>query len=411
MHLCLEKAPGAALLSETWRLIESPTPSGKRYKARLIDAGEGSSGIYTPEALQQAATDRIFAAGTRIHLDHPRRTDDRELPERSVKDWCGVLDEDAVYNPDAQALEAQIRIFSPYQQLIAEMWDRVGMSIRAWADTEPTPSGKPRITRFTEAGSVDFVTQAGRGGKLLQVLESRLDEATYRDRREQIEVAVRDMYQTDQHYVWVRDFDDTTVWFETDDQHCWQQAYEVAADDLSVALSGDAVEVRPVTQYVPVNPAGQNESASEQEKHMPQIDEAKLAELTAAADRVTSLETQLADKDRVIADKDKLLKAHENSVKAGKALATVEGFDKLPELAQARVAEAMARNVPVTEAFDFDGEKFNEQAVAAVKAEADYIAKLAPSNERISGFGDSRPTTESSPRRKRDAWGAEIKEK
>lgn len=405
MHLCLEKAPGAALLSETWRLIESPTPSGKRYKARLIDAGEGSSGIYTPEALQQAATDRIFAAGTRIHLDHPRRTDDRDLPERSVKDWCGVLDEDAVYNTDAQALEAAIRIFSPYQALIAEMWDRVGMSIRAWADTEPTPTGKPKITRFTEAGSVDFVTQAGRGGKLLQVLESRLDEATYRDRREQIEVAVRDRYQTDQHYVWVRDFDDTTVWFETDDQHCWQQTYEVAADDLSVALIGDAVEVRPVTQYVPVQPAP-NESGN----HSESTDEGEPMDPKELEAQIEALQKQL---DAVTAERDQLKTEKRNRTNSDKALAalpTVEGYDKLPELAQARVAETVARQIPTTEAGDLDTEKFNEQAVAAVKAEADYLTKLAPANDRLRGFGDTAPHTEST-KRTHDAWGTKIKEK
>ncbi len=407
MHLCLEKASGAALLSETWRLIESPTPSGKRYKARLIDAGEGSSGIYTPEALQQAATDRIFAKGTRIHLDHPRRSDDRDLPERSVKDWCGVLDEDAVYNPDAQALEAAIRIFSPYQQMIAEMWDQVGMSIRAWADTEPTPSGKPKITRFTEAGSVDFVTQAGRGGRLLQVLESRIDEATYRDRREQIETAVRDRYQTDQHYVWVRDFDDTTVWFETDDNHCWQQAYTVAADDLSVALSGDAVEVRPVTQYVPVQPtpneSGTNsESTDEGDPMDPKELEAQIEALQKQLDAVTAERDQLKTEKR----------ARANSDKALAALPTVEGYDRLPELAQARVAETVARQIPTTEAGDLDTEKFNEAAAAAIKAEADYLAKVAPTSERLAGFGDTRPATESTqPKRTHDAWGDKTKEK
>jgi hypothetical protein len=406
-----EKANGAALIHETWQLIPEATPgtkTGRTYLARFIDAGEGSSAFYTPEVLKQAATDRIFAEGTRIHLDHPRRSDDRELPERSVKDWCAVFAADAVYNETAQALEAPIRVFAPYQALIAEMWEQVGMSIRAWADTEPTPSGKPKIVRFTEAGSVDFVTQAGRGGKLLEVLESRMVEATYRDRRDQIETAVKGQYQTDQQYVWVRDFDDTQVWFETDEGHCWQQTYQIAADDLSVSLTGDAVEVRPVVQYVPVKPEGETES--NKEATMPQIDEAKLAELTAAADRVSTLEAQLAEKDNKIAEKDQALKAHDNSLLAGKALATVEGFDKLPELAQARVAEQLSKSVPTNEAGDFDGEKFNTVAVEAVKQEADYLAKVAPVNEHLHGFGDSHPATEGTGKRTRDAWGDKKKE-
>ena len=412
-----EKATGAALIHETWTLAEAPgAKQGAKYLARLIDAGEGSSAFYSPEVLEQAAKDRVFRKGTRIHLDHPRRSDDRELPERSVKDWVGVLDEDAVYNPDAQALEAPVRIFAPYQQLIWEMREEVGMSIRAWADTEPTPTGKPKLTRFTEAGSVDFVTAAGRGGKLLEVIESLQPvparrEATARDRREQLEVAVHEAYKTDDNYVWIRDYDESEllVWFEVDGAHCWQQSYTVADDDLSVSLTGEAIEVRPVVQYVPVNTEGETESTKE--ATMPQIDEAKLAELTAAADRVSTLEAQLADKDKQIAEKDLAIKAHENSVLAGKALATVEGFDKLPELAQARVAEALSRNVPVTESFDFDPEKFNEMAAAAVAREADYLAKVAPpaADERITGFGASGKATTESTGRSRNAWGRQIK--
>lgn len=399
-----EKAAGAALLHESWRLVAEagPAGNGRRYKARLIDAGEGSSAFYSPEVLQQAATDRIFAKGTRIHLDHPRRSDDKDLPERSVKDWCGVLDEDAVYNETAQALEAPIRVFAPYQALIAEMWDQIGMSIRAWADTEPTPSGKPKITRFTEAGSVDFVTQAGRGGKLLEVLESRLQEATYRDRREQIETAVRDRYQTDQQYVWLRDFDDTQVWFETDDGHCWQQPYEVAADDLSVALTGEPVEVRPVTQYVPVKPEqGSTESATEGE---PDMDPKELEA------QIEALQKQVADLTAKNTALETAALARENADKAREALPAVEGYDKLPALAQQRVEQQVTRNVPATEAGVFDAEKFNEAAAAAVKAEADYLASVAPDNPRLSGFGDSRPATEGKTRRTRDAWGDEIKE-
>jgi len=111
----------------------------------------------------------------------------------------------------------------------------------------------------------------------------------------------------------------------------------------------------------------------------------------------------------LIADKDKALKANENSKLAGKALATAEGFDKLPEPAQARVAETLSKNVPVTESFDFDAEEFNKVAAAAIKAEADYLAKVAPVDERLHGFGGSQPANEASSPRTRDAWGDPIK--
>ena len=400
------------VITEAAALVKA---SDGRYLVRLIDAGEGSSATYPPAVLEQAAKDRAFPAGTRIHLDHPSESGAQEMPGRSVKDWCAVLTEDATYNPESQALEAPIKVFRPYQVLIEDLQEYVGLSIHAWIESTPTP-GKPVATRFLPSphNTVDFVTAAGRGGKVLSALESARDasEATARDRREQLSQAVKDAYQTAPNgYVWVRDYDEDNglVWFEDHEDRTWQQSYTVAADDLSVALTGDAIEVRPVITYVPVSSAGQEQQEGTK---MPQIDEAKLAELTAAAERVSKLETESAEKDRLIAERDKALKAHENSLLAGKALPTVEGFDKLPELAQARVAEHLSRNVPVNDAGDFDAEKFNTVAAAAIKSEADYLAKVSPASENLRGFGDSRPASESAPtRRTRDAWGDPIKTK
>ncbi len=404
------------LITEALPVQPIQTGDPGRYLLRIIDAGEGSSAIYPPDALKQAAKDRIFSLGTHMHLDHPTEAEERERPERSLKDLAAVFVEDAYFNEEAAALDVPIKVAAPYRPLIDDLWESIGASIHAFVETDNKP-GKPVVKRFLPdpRNTVDFVTKAGRGGKVLEVLESaRGVEATSRDRREQLSIAVKDAYQTEPNqYVWVRDFDETTelVWFDNSDDRTWQQSYTVSDDDLSVTLTGDPIEVRPVVQYVPVSTEGESDS-TKKEAIMAQIADDKLAELTAAAGRVPTLENQLAEKDRAIADKDKQLKAHENSVKAGKALATVEGFDKLPELAQARVAEAMARNIPVTESFEFDAEKFNEQAVAVVKAEADYIAKLAPTSERLAGFGDTRPATESTqPKRTHDAWGTKIKEK
>lgn len=427
----MQPFPHATLATESAAVAEHPTAtsgviteaatlvkgSDGRYLIQLIDAGEGSSATYPPAVLEQAAKDRAFPAGTRIHLDHPSETDAREMPARSVKDWCAVLTEDARYNAETQALEAPIKVFRAYQMLVEDLQEYVGLSIHAWIESTPTP-GKPVATRFLPSphNTVDFVTAAGRGGKVLSALESALGavEATARDRREQLSLAVKDAYQDDQDprsVVWVRDYDETAglVWFDDGDDRTWQQAFTVNADDLAVTLNGDAIEVRPVITYVPVSSAGQENNTKGAE--MPQIDEAKLAELTAAAERVSTLEAEAAEKDRVIAEKNQALKAHENSVLAGKALPTVEGFDKLPDLAQGRVADHLSRNVPVNEAGDFDPEAFNTSAAAAVKAEAEYLAKVAPANEALRGFGDSRPSTENTTRRTRDAWGDPIKNK
>ena len=51
-------------ISEATGSIASGT-SG-RFRIRIIDEGEGSSGYYPATAVEAAATDRIFPAGTHI---------------------------------------------------------------------------------------------------------------------------------------------------------------------------------------------------------------------------------------------------------------------------------------------------------------------------------------------------------
>lgn len=394
----------------------APTPaktSGGRWLIQIITAGEGSSAIYPPAVLEQAAKDRIFPAGTRMHLDHPRESDVTDLPARSVKDWCAVLTEDAVYNPDTQALEAPAKVFRPYQVLVEDLHEHVGVSIHAWIESTPTP-GKPVATRFLPSphNTVDFVTAAGRGGRVLAALESaRVGEATSRDRREQLSIAVKATYQVEPNtYFWVRDFDETQglVWFDDNDDRTWQQTYTVSDDDLTVTLTGDPIEVRPVVQYVPVTPP---EQGTDQESTSTEGDTVDTKELEKAlADLQKTAEEQAAKIALLTSANEKLdndRRARENADLATAALPAVEGFDKLPEAAQKRLTASVP--VPTTEAGAFDPEKFNEVAAAAIKSEAEYLAKVAPADERLHGFGDTRPATEAGRTRTHDAWGDPIK--
>lgn len=411
IQLAEESAPTGLLISEASPGL-TKTSDG-RYRIRIITAGEGSSAVYPPAVLEQAAKDRIFPAGTRMHLDHPRESDVDDLPARSVKDWCAVLTEDAVWDPTEQALDADAKVFRPYQVLVEDMKDHVGVSIHAWIESSPTP-GKPVATRFLPSphNTVDFVTAAGRGGRVLAALESaRVGEATSRDRREQLSIAVKAAYQTEPNtYYWVRDFDESAglVWFEDNDDRCWQQTYEVGGDDLTVTLTGAAVEVRPVIQYVPVTPPDEGTENESTTTEGEAVDTKELEK--ALADLQTKAEEQAAQIAKLTGENDQMKtdrQSRENADLAAAALPAVEGFDKLPEAAQKRVATTVT--VPTTEAGVFDPEKFDEVAAAAVHAEADYLAKVAPVSEQLRGFGDTRPAGEPVPVRTRDAWGDPIK--
>lgn len=149
----------------------TPTGDGGTLRVRVIDAGRGSSGIYPAEALAEAARSKVFARGTLMYADHPGVEESYDRPERSIKDLAGVLATDAIYDPATKALEADVQVFSHWAPIIREMGPHIGVSIRASAEVDES-SGVPTIRRITRAESVDFVTTAGRGGKVLSLGEA-----------------------------------------------------------------------------------------------------------------------------------------------------------------------------------------------------------------------------------------------
>lgn len=170
------EAAGPVQVGETITLTEArgaAAVTGSRMRIKLIDAGWGSSGYYSPKVLAEAAAGGVFPAGTQMFLDHPGATESVDRPERSVRDLAAVLTSPAVFKDGA--LYAEARVFSPFQQLLADMGDAIGVSIRASGTAEPGEAEGRRgmlITGLTEGISVDFVTRAGRGGQIVEVLES-----------------------------------------------------------------------------------------------------------------------------------------------------------------------------------------------------------------------------------------------
>jgi hypothetical protein len=50
----------------------------------LITPGWGSSGYYSDKLLEQAAKDKVFPAGTQMHIDHMSSSDEWERPAGSL---------------------------------------------------------------------------------------------------------------------------------------------------------------------------------------------------------------------------------------------------------------------------------------------------------------------------------------
>ncbi|MFK5689593.1 hypothetical protein ACI3EY_07990 [Ornithinimicrobium sp. LYQ92] len=307
--------------SHTLTVRESTSDKPARLQLQLIDEGWGSSGYYSSKVLENAATAKVFAKGTKLFFDHPGETERHDRPERSVRDLAAVLAEDATYDPDRKGLVGEATIVGPYRDLLTDetFLDSIGMSIAAYADTtigEAQGRKGTIVTNLTEAFSVDFVTFPGRGGKVLSVLESaragRVSEASTEDTRRALIDALRGAYGAEDTWVWVQDFDpdQSLVWFTVespDDWSTFQQGYSTDDAGAVTLADGDPTQVRARTEYVPVTttdaaeaspkppvaPAGSTPThESPKEDTMPQIEEGRLAQLEADAGRVQTLESE-----------------------------------------------------------------------------------------------------------------------
>jgi hypothetical protein len=146
-----------------------------RWRVRLIEADVmGSSGYYSTEVLRRDGP-KAFPAGTHVYFDHATETESYERPERSVKDLAGALIEDAQYEdgPDGKGLFARVQFFPDYIPKIEAMAEvmPVEMSIRAAGTIEENESGRI-VTSIVHGMSVDIVTRAGAGGRLIHMTEA-----------------------------------------------------------------------------------------------------------------------------------------------------------------------------------------------------------------------------------------------
>jgi hypothetical protein len=336
-------------LTETTPLSEAGSGTSKsgKMKVSAISAGMGSSGYYSPEVIEQAGRDQLITAGTHLYLDHPTDAEALERPVRSVKDIAAVFTESATYDPVTESLVGEIQVMAPYRGLLEDLAPHIGLSIRGDGELVEGEYEGCRVNiveSLHSIQSVDFVTRAGRGGKVLSLVESAraneraighgLAESTVNDTREALQQVLRDAYGTGEGvWIYVRDFDDSTVWFEIegagDDTGIYGQSYD--ANDGAVSLSGERTEVRVVTNYVPATRPGSN-TPTEESKENPMgnisIEEAEHRRLTEAAGRVTALEeratTAEAERDEAVTERDQLREEKAVSARSSRAVAIVE---------------------------------------------------------------------------------------
>ena len=389
--------------SRTFVEAAKPAPGTGMLDIVFITEGWGSSGYYAGDMLQEAAKDNVFQAGTQMFINHPTATEAEERPVRDLNYLAAVLAEDAYYDPKVKGLRGPVKTFPAWRESLAEMAPYIGVSIRAAADVEEGEvDGRQGVIvkKITEGLSVDFVTKAGRGGHVVEVLESAIEkglhaatppvkivEALQSDVREALQKTVRKAYGKPYEegvggvYVWLRDYDpDASVAYftvEDEDYKTYQQTYDEAFN-----LTGDRTEVRATTIYVPVAaPSGSPSTSTNTESQ-----EDKMATLEEAEAKVTTL-TQ--ERDTAIARAEEAERKLKNTENYSIAVGIVaEAFNAL-DVAAPKTVAAVAAQFKLTEAGEIDKEALKTLASEA----AAEIAEARGQDGQVRGLGHDATAT------------------
>lgn len=149
------------------------------FRIKIIAPGKGSSGTYTREVLERDLA-KAFPKGTHMYADHPSQSQRIDQPERKVSELVAVFVEDPIYEANAPTGEGgyvDVKVFGDYVGFITERMADIGTSINGYGTFEVSDAGEIIITSLTEGESVDFVTKAGAGGKIISLKEAAHDAA------------------------------------------------------------------------------------------------------------------------------------------------------------------------------------------------------------------------------------------
>ncbi len=401
--------------------------TGSRQEITIATPGWGSSGYYSTTALAEAANDLVFPKGTQMHIDHDGEMARFEQPAGSLSKLAAALDEDARWQPDwvdpetgvKGRLVAEADVFSPWRAFLKEAKDVIGASLSASATVSKGEAEGRKGTIIEKLlpsplNRVDYVTKAGRGGRISAVLESAfnhsVEEATANETRELIRMALRAAYGEDGTWVWLRDYDAAKAWFEIESDESfkiYEQSWALA--DGAVALGEERIEVRSTTSYVPVTsatteaqrtvvapedsspiPAEVTQEAKSKETNMADvnIEETRLRTLEESHGRVPALEAQVTAAEARAVEADRRAAIAESTVRARDFASTIvkAANADLSESVVARIVNSATVNIPLTESLQLDTDALTEATNAARTAEETYLAQLAKEN----GLGQVR---------------------
>jgi len=159
------------LLNDYIPLTEAAVDQGE-VTLTVIQPGFNASKqrYYPPEMLKR---DFGIFEGVKMYADHPTANDEKQRPERSIREWAATLI--SVYAEEDGTVKGKAKIVEPWlheklnllrdQGMLGEM----GVSINAIGSASKAEIQGQKtnmVERLIRARSVDFVTEPGAGGKV-----------------------------------------------------------------------------------------------------------------------------------------------------------------------------------------------------------------------------------------------------
>lgn len=145
---------------------------------KVIDAGAGSSGFYSADVLKAACEAGKFPVGLRMFANHQTDDERRKQPENKVENVVAITREAGYWDEKGKAgpgVYAKSEVKSHWAPFVESMGYDMEVSIDAmcaftWGEVDGRVM--PIIESIEKVKSVDFVTQAGRGGRWMSLTEA-----------------------------------------------------------------------------------------------------------------------------------------------------------------------------------------------------------------------------------------------
>lgn len=157
------------------------TSDGMMLDLVIIEAGWNKAGTrYYPADVLARDIPTVFPVGTHQYWNHPTATESVERPERDLADLAAVIVETPYTADGGKTMRAKTLVGSAYHKPVRDFWKHIGVSVNAdGAGVYGERDGrKGMIVESIEVGkSVDFVTKAGAGGRILSLLEAARAQA------------------------------------------------------------------------------------------------------------------------------------------------------------------------------------------------------------------------------------------